>query len=203
MVHLGVVPQPHIMQAVDSFARAHFIAPSPARVTIGLHYRGNDHWEELPGGQLVPISLYVRSARPVAGPALLWYLIGCLCNERLVVRDGQAESVRNVLRRRGVSEANAVVFIASDVAEALTLLKQELGNKISVVSTRGTARSARLAENKPVHRVGREDEVSHRQPHSRPSRQPAKPGTDASSRRESARGVRCWWTRCSWRAARC
>lgn len=79
--------------------------------------------------------------------------------------DAQAESVRNVLRQRAVLEANAVIFIASDVAEALTLLKQELGNEISVVSTRGTARSARLAENKPVHRVGREHEVSSRQPH--------------------------------------
>eukprot|EP01049_Picozoa_sp_SAG25_P008449 SAG25_NODE_761_length_5514_cov_23.676822_1_plen_44_part_10 len=42
--------------------------------------------------------------------------------------DAQAESVRNVLRQRAVLEANAVIFIASDVAEALTLLKQELGN---------------------------------------------------------------------------
>jgi hypothetical protein len=81
MAQLGVVPRPHIMQAVDSFAQAHFTAPSPTSVTIGLHYRGNDHWEELPGGQLVPISLYVSADPPVAGRAELRSQIGYMCNE--------------------------------------------------------------------------------------------------------------------------
>ena len=62
MRRLGVVAQPWVQETVREFVRDNFndtLTGVRAGLVLGVHHRGTDHWDELPGGSLVPFELYV------------------------------------------------------------------------------------------------------------------------------------------------
>ena len=113
MTALGVVPSGWINETVSRFVRENFHEPSSggeepgprASLVVGVHYRGTDHADELPGNALVPIELFIETVRKVlqrkrGGEAVVFVA---------------SDSKEAVTTLRGALESEARVVSAADV----------------------------------------------------------------------------------------
>ena len=148
---LGVRPLPAVLAKVQHFAEAHlgqpWVQPGAPPVTIAVHYRGTDHWDELPGGVLVPVDLFLHTVHTIIDGLKIGPDGG-----------GRAPRVRRV-----------VVFVASDSDEAVGLIRSRLtaaygtldgsaaGLQLTVVASADVVRRPSLDDSVAIHQAGQGD----------------------------------------------
>lgn len=136
LASLGIVAQPWVNETVRDFILDNFqdqATKQQAGLVLGVHHRGTDHTDELPGGALVPLELYVATVRQVIAR---W-------------RSKTADH----------TSAEVVVFVASDSQEAVTKLSDVLSADASVrvVSATGVVRRDTMDDLVAIHRDNQGD----------------------------------------------
>ena len=169
MRRLGVVAQPWVQETVREFVRDNFndtVTGVRAGLVLGVHHRGTDHWDELPGGSLVPFELY--PLRTIHVTAMHTYVAYAFDID--AARSRYLQTVRQVIARwrhslisgsaeEGQEQPLPVVFVASDSREAVTKLRGELdasaggSGEARVISAAGVVRRDSMDDSIAIHRA--------------------------------------------------
>jgi hypothetical protein len=145
MSRLGVAIQPWVNDTIRQFVAENFhdrVTGERVGLVLGVHHRGTDHWDELPGGALVPFERYLQTVRKVL---TAWRRK----QQQQQQQDGE----------QAMAVAVPVVFVASDSKEAVTRLRAELDERdggsgeAHVVSAAGVVRREQIDDTVAIHRV--------------------------------------------------